>query len=438
MIVDFSFKNFRSFRDEAMLSMHAEHPKNNLLKNIAYPGKDDLAVLRSAVIYGPNASGKSNVLLALGALKYVVCETHSFSKDRLITCYEPYLLSEKVKSEPTELELEFVIEDGRRFKYGVSFTDTRIISESLDYFPNKSPANIFVRKPEDTWGTISFGGYYKGGSKRIPFFANNSYLSKAGNSAAAPELIRSVYEYFSGMMVFGLDYVMPIGSIYQHEAMLTMTSDLLKFVDVGISGISKKEQDFQNLPADIPNRYREKFTRENKYEFMFHHKNDKGNDILFRRAEESEGTQKLFSMFPAIVTCLKIGSVLVFDELENSFHPHIAEMLIKIFNDPEINVNNAQLIFTTHNVELMSHRLFRRDQIWFTSKDNGASKLYSLDEFNKSTVTSTSPFGDWYADGRFGAVPQVKYKDICDYLIDSLDLREDQEKRNAPRMDEEE
>ncbi|EKB8025309.1 AAA family ATPase [Pseudomonas aeruginosa] len=438
MIVDFTFKNFRSFRDEAMLSLHAEHPKNNLLKNIAYPSKDDLSVLRSAVIYGPNASGKSNILLALSALKFVVCETHSFPKDRVIACYEPYLLSEASKNEPTEMELEFVIEDGKRFRYKISFTDRKVVSESLDYFPNKVPANIFDRKPEDTWETVNFGGYYKGGSKRIPFFDNNSYLSKAGNSAASPKLIRDVYEYFSAMMVFDLDYKMPIATIYQHEAMLKFTSDLLKYVDVGVSGITKQEKNFQNFPPDMPNRFRERFIRENKYEFMFHHKNDKGEDVLFRKTEESEGTQKLFSMFPAIVTCLKIGGVLVMDELENSFHPHIAEILIKIFNDPDVNVNNAQLIFTTHNIELMSHRLFRRDQIWFTSKDNGHSTLYSLDEFDKSTVTTTSPFGDWYADGRFGAVPHVKYKDICNYLVESLDLRGDQEKHSAPKMEEEE
>ncbi len=438
MIIDFSFKNFRSFRDEAMLSLHAEYPKNNLLNNIAYPANDEIGVLRSAVVYGPNASGKSNVLLALGAIKYIVCETHAFPPTKSLLCYEPYLLSENTQNEPTEIEVEFVIEGGKRFRYQIKYTENKIVSESLDYFPKKSAANIFSRTDTDTWETINFGGYYKGGSKRIPFFDNNSYLSKAGTSAGSPKIIRDVYEYFAGMMVFGLDYVMPIASIYKHDSMLSITSDVLKYLDVGISGISKKEKDFQNLPSDMPNRFRERYIRENKFEFMFHHKDDSGKDVLFRKAEESEGTQKLFSMLPAIVSCLKLGNVIVMDELETSFHPHIAEMLIKIFNDPEINVNNSQLIFTTHNVELMSPRLFRRDQIWFVNKTAGASRLYSLDEFDKSTVTSSSPFGDWYSDGRFGAIPHLRYKDICNYLVDILNLRNDQESRSASMQDEEE
>jgi AAA15 family ATPase/GTPase len=438
MIVDFTFKNFRSFRDETVLSMHAEHPKHNLLNNIAYPADDGIAVLKSAVIYGANASGKSNALVALGALKFIVCETHALSENRRIDCYDPYLLSESTKNAPTEFEIEFVSPGGKRFIYQITYTENEIISESLDYIPKKTPANLFIRKPGDTWNTIGFGAYYKGGYKKIPLFKNNSYLSKAGNSAAAPKIIREAYEYFSNMMVFGLDYKMPIASIYQHDSMLLIASELLQKVDVGISDISKKEKDFNNLPNDMPNRYRERFIRENKYEFLFHHMNESGKDVLFAKTEESEGTQKLFSMFPAIVTSLSLGNVLVMDELETSFHPHIAEMLIKIYNDPAVNVNNSQLIFSTHNVELMSPRLFRRDQIWFARKTGGASKLYSLDEFDKSTVTPTSPFGDWYSDGRFGAIPNLKYKDICNFLVDALDLRADQQLRGAPKAEEEE
>lgn len=441
MIIDFSLKNFRSFRDEAILSMYAEHPKNNLLDNIAYPLDSDLGVLRSAVIYGANASGKSNILVALKALNFLITESHAFKEKQKILCYEPFLLAESNQNEPVSMELEFVIPNNYRYLYKISYTATEILSESLDFYPSRSKANIFERKPNDTWETVSFGGHYKGGSKRIPFFKNSSYLSKAGNSAAAPKMIRRVYEYFSSLFILGSEFEMPIATIYAHDAMLSLTGDMLAKVDVGISSISKEENDlskFGSFPADMPKHVRDDFLNHNKYNFFFHHKTDHGNDVKFEISEESDGTRKLFTMLPAITSSLKLGNILVLDELENSFHPHIAEMIVNLFNDPETNINNAQLIFTTHNVELMSPRLFRRDQIWFTSKKDGASRLYSLDEFDKTTVTSTSPFGDWYTDGRFGAIPTLKYQEIRTHIIEALDLHADQEDKAIKNSEEEE
>lgn len=411
-----------------MLSMHAEQPKTNLLGSISYPIAENIAVLKSAVIYGANASGKSNILLALQALKWIVSESHVFKEDSKIPCYEPYLLASDSKTQPVELEIEFVIPGEYRYVYSISYDSSRIFSETLDYYPKKIKANIFSRTPNDTWETVSFGGHYKGGSKRIPFFSNQSYLSKAGNSAGAPNSIRKVYRYFTSIMTLSTSFESPISEIYLYDEILSLTSNFLKKVDVGLSNISREENDlskFGNFPLDLPASIKERFLLENKFNFMFHHEDEDGNDVVFEQDEESEGTQKLFKMLPAILSALKLGYILIVDELENSFHPHIAELIIKLFNDPEINRNNAQIIFTTHNVELMSPKLFRRDQIWFTKKTNGSSRLYSLDEFDKSTVTSSSPYGDWYADGRFGAVPHFKYKEICDYLSGSLDLRSD-------------
>ena len=441
MIIDFSLKNFRSFSEEAVLSMYAEHPKNNLLDNIAYPLDNGMGVLRSAVIYGANASGKSNILLAMKALRYLISESHTFKEGKALGPYQPFLLGEKTNSAPVELAIEFVLPGSYRYVYAVSYNATEILSESLDFYPGRAKANIFERKENDTWETMSFGGNYKGGSKRIPFFKNCSYLSKAGNNPAAPKMIRRVYDYFDQIFVLSSEIDMPVGQIYTSDNMLALTAGMLKKVDVGISEISKEENDlsaFGVFPADMPPHVKDQFVSINKYNFFFHHKNAKGKDVKFEASEESDGTRKLFAMLPAISSTLKLGNVLFLDELENSFHPHIAEMIVKLFNDPETNVNNAQLIFTTHNIELMSPRLFRRDQIWFTSKNSQASKLYSLDEFDKSTVTPTSPFGDWYSDGRFGAVPHLKYQEIRTQVIESLGLDEDQRRKTTSNLQEEE
>lgn len=426
MIVDFSFKNFRSFRDETVLSLHADQPKSNLLNNISYPLDDGIGVLKSAVIYGANASGKSNVLLAVKALRWLIGDSDSFKEDRKISCYEPFLFSDEHKDAPVEFEIEFIIPGDRRYIYAVSFNRYEILSESLDFYPSRLRANIFTRKPGDTWETITFGGHYKGGMKKIPFFKNNLYLSKAGNNAAAPSMIRKVYKYFRNVLVFGLNSELPLSDIYELDGALELTTSFLKHIDTGVSKITREDMDFSpsSFPDNIPLEIKEEIIKHNRYSFMFHHDTEDGSSVALEKDEESEGTQQLFKMLPVILSSLKMGSILLIDELENSFHPHIAELLIKIFNCPELNTNGAQLIFTTHNLELMSPSLMRRDQIWFAKKSGGASKLYSLDEFDKSTVTPSSPYGTWYTEGRFGAVPFIDFEKISKELIERLDLNE--------------
>ncbi|WP_368607613.1 ATP/GTP-binding protein [Pseudomonas fulva] len=424
MIVDFSFKNFRSFRDEAVLSLYADQPKSNLLSNISYPLNDGIGVLKSAVIYGANASGKSNVLLAVRALRWLISESDGFKENRKIPCYEPYLFSDENKDASVEIEIEFIIPGDRRYVYAVSFNRVEILSESLDFYPSRLRANIFTRKPGDTWETITFGGHYKGGMKKIPFFKNNLYLSKAGNNAATPNMIRKVYKYFRNVLVFGLNHELPLSDIYEVDGALELTSSFLKHIDTGVSKITREDMDFSptSFPDNIPPEIKEEIIKHNRYNFIFHHESEDGSSVALDKEEESEGTQQLFKMLPIMLSSLKMGSVLLIDELENSFHPHIAELLIKIFNCPELNRNGAQLIFTTHNLELMSPTLMRRDQIWFAKKSGGASKLYSLDEFDKSTVTPSSPYGTWYAEGRFGATPSINFEKISKELIDRLDL----------------
>jgi len=135
---------------------------------------------------------------------------------------------------------------------------------------------------------------------------------------------------------------------------------------------------------------------------------------------ESAGTIKLFKMLPILIDAFEDGGVLLLDELDNSFHPHLAELVIKLFNDPNVNKNNAQLIFSTHNINLMSPELLRRDQIWLTEKTNGATLFYSLDEFDKNSVKMDSPFDKWYGDGRFGAIPSIDIEAISKIISDRV------------------
>ena len=138
--------------------------------------------------------------------------------------------------------------------------------------------------------------------------------------------------------------------------------------------------------------------------------------MSFKLAEESAGTQRLFKIAPILLDTLTNNGVVLLDELESSMHPFMAEMIIRLFNDPEVNPKGAQLVFTTHNVHVMNPELLRRDQIWLAEKENGASTYFSLSDFDKNVVKPKSPFNRWYLEGRFDAIPRIDYRSIANML----------------------
>jgi AAA15 family ATPase/GTPase len=305
-----------------------------------------------------------------------------------------------------------------RYRYCVAFTSRKIIEESLFFYPSSQQAILFNRGSEDSWQTIPFGSLYKGGKKRLPFFANNAYLSKAGDSADTPQMIRDVYNFFRKHLIhIGVNERVSKLNWLEETELVEKVAALLSLVDTGISKISVQERtdtDSIKIPADFPDDIKLRILKDRKYKPLFLHLTDTGSGELFEEEKESDGTRKLFHLAPLIIETLSKGGVLIMDELDNSMHPFMAELIIKLFNDKRINKSNAQLIFSTHNINLMSSELLRRDQIWFTEKQDGMTKFYSLDDFDKKKVKPQSPFNQWYAEGRFGAVPAINYQGIVE------------------------
>lgn len=425
MIIDFTVTNFRSIRDETTLSLYAEHPGTHLRENIAYPMKDSkIGVLKSLGLYGANASGKSNLLLAFEALQYIISQTGSFKDGDLIRCYEPFRLSESTKKAPVYFEVEFVTPDRSRYRYKVGFTQRKIVEETLIAYPSRQPAVLFSRKESDTWESIKFGTTYKGGKKRLPFFPNNAYLSKAGNSADAPESIRAIFNYLrSDVIRVTHDSSIFVRGWAEEEHIIQQVSTLLSFADTGIDAIIVKERDTDSLilPDGMPDDLKEAFLRRKRWRFLFSHKTEEGEVEHFELDEESAGTRRLFELAPVLLDALASGGVVLLDELESSMHPLMAEFILKLFNDREVNTKGAQLIFTTHNVHIMSSEYLRRDQIWFTEKKDGASQYFSLADFDKNIVKPKSPFNRWYLEGRFDAIPRIDYRKVVDLLSTSRD-----------------
>ena len=202
--------------------------------------------------------------------------------------------------------------------------------------------------------------------------------------------------------------------------------------DFGINSFDYKKQDLPipdglNLPKDLPKEIWKKLTNELSRKVVFHHISESGDLVPFEKKMESRGTLRIFTLIPFFMMVLRTGSTLIVDEIEASLHPHIAELIIKIFNDPTVNLKNAQLIFTTHDMALMSQNVLRKDQVYLSMKSlEKGTEYICLDDFDNS-LKDTSPFAKWYDEGRLGGLPVINYRDISDAMKESIEHAQDKE-----------
>lgn len=421
MIIDFTVCNFRSFRGEQTLSLNVESGRDRHPQNYSLVEDGKLGVLRSAVIVGPNASGKSNFLMAMSALRWLVVHSGNLKEGQNLQVYEPFRLSTSSSTSPVKFEVEFIVPSGVRYRYEVSFLEDRLLTERLESFQKRQKALIFQRSEEDTWETVKFGGTYKGGNRKFPFFPNNAYLSKAGNNASSPESIREVYNYFSSIMHV-VDAERYLG-IKRSPKVFSAVTKLICLADTGIKNITL--EDNQNIgqfkfPDNMPEELRNAIIDRNKTSFKFWMRGDDGKDVPFDEEDVSSGTFRLFEVLPIILRSLSTGAPIFVDEIDAHLHNALFWIILQLFHDDEINKRGGQLIFATHNINILDSSMLRRDQIWFASKEGGASRLRGLDEFDKKYVRPDSPFDSFYKDGRLGALPRISYSDIREAILSAI------------------
>jgi len=426
MIVEFTIENFRSYRDEQTLSLYAEKKGEGHPGNVAYPTGGKLGVLKTVGIYGANASGKSNLLRAMAAMRYMVVYSDELKLDDSIGPYEPFLLDARCKDQPVKMGLEFVLPDGIRYRYAIAFTRKEIVHEMLVYYPSRQVALLFERKKADTSETMKFGGSLKG-RRRIGFLFNNLYLSKAANAEGSSPEVRAVYRYFRDQLMPGVDLPGSRTSmsyttrrlIDGDDSFQSKVSDFLSTADTGITGVELTVEEVDEtslvLPEGIPDSVRRDILRSIGHRpTLLHPVNDESDrvtQIAFDLRQESTGTRKMYHLSGRIIDALQDSRTILLDEMDSSMHPRMCEFIVGLFNSCEANPNNAQLIFATHALNLMDSSRMRRDQLWFTQKDDlGATELYALDEFNKNQVRKDSPFGKHYMDGRFRAIPRIRQR----------------------------
>lgn len=429
MIIDFTVENFKSIKDSQTFSMSAANLKDEHPENIFQLEKEpNISLLKASVIYGANASGKSNLILALRAFTSFVLYSTDLKVEQDIPYYEPYKLDANYLTKPTGFEMEFVGNGNIRYKYNVFFDRKEVLREELVFYPNRQAARLFLREKGKN---IKFGSQIKGRKKGIEseLLPNNLFLSKAANSNH--QQLKEVYLFFLKRLKFHMPGDTAISSKNQHTTLQLLEAhgdfkrklvSFLAAADTGIHSIDLKIKN-DNINGRSRSAYFDKIAappgKPDLTDLPFipvvSHKvydNDKEKGMIyFELDEESNGTIKMYNLAGKVINALESSCSFIMDELDSSLHPFISRYILELFNDPKKNPNNAQLIVTTHDISLLNPGLLRRDQVWFTARnDYGATEIFSLDEFDKNEVRKNVPFDRWYLNGRFGALPLIDKK----------------------------
>ncbi len=418
MLIEFSVSNFRSIYEKQTLSMVAAKltGKENTQTNIFTPERyKNLPLLKTAAIYGANASGKSNLLKAMDFFQALsTYSTTLKNSDKFI--FSPFKLNSHAISEPTSFEMEFIATDGIRYIYGFSLTENEVIEEHLLSFTSNKPTEIFIRKKTEP---IKFSNVLKGHKKILEeqLQKNHLLLTKAANSNFYQLLPVYNFIYSSLASNFGekgySSFTINVSSESNEysEKYRERVIQLLKAADTGIESYDIETHNGEEYFRSSHGKEQEiLYNKELRTKIVHKFFNgDTFSEVKWDLEEESDGTIKLFNFAALIITVLDSGMILYFDELNISWHPLITELVINLFNNAETNPKNAQLIFTTHDATLLNKDLLRRDQMWFVEKNKqGMSKLFSLADFDKKEVRWDIPFDKWYLSGRFGAIPNIQ------------------------------
>jgi AAA15 family ATPase/GTPase len=426
MIIQFSTSNFRTFKDRVALNLVASNydKETRETENVIFNDKYKLRNLKSAVIYGANASGKSKFIEALMFMRRFAINSSKDSQTGDEIDVEPFKLNTESIKSPSEFEVVFLY-DKIQYRYGFEVDKQKVVAEWLFQKPKTKEIELFYRDEQDF--DIHPRNFKKGSIAVKEGLVRDNALLLSLAAQLNDEIAINVINWFkslktiSGLREEGYQgYTM---SRTKEPKTKLRILELLKAADLGIQDIKLELLDIDKLPKDLPKEIRDRIIKESKEEnseivsdVLTTHKQFDSNkkhidDINFSMdVDESSGTRKFFALTGPIIDVLENGYILVVDELDSKLHPNLVCKLVSLFNSKELNPENAQLIFNTHDTNLLGSGLFRRDQIWFTEKDKfGSAKLYSLSDFKTDSVRKNEAFEENYIRGKYGSVPYLGF-----------------------------
>lgn len=417
MLIEFSFANYRSVNGRQTLSL-AKGSGNELLQTNTFVSDsvEQIGLLRSAAIYGPNAGGKTNILLALEAMRKIVVTSASQKQRGDTITIEPFRLEADTRESPSEFEVIFII-NNIRYQYGFTATQKRIHEEWLFAYPHKRAQRWFIRtwdenKQNYRW---DFGSHLMGEKQLWQKSTRDNALFLSTAVQLNSSQLQPVYDWFKNVLRIGKvgGWDPAFSASLCRDAQKGKVLDFLQAADLGISDIEVESRPFDPdiLPEELPKSFKAEMIREMKGKDVLDiktiHKSASGEKIQFDFNEESDGTQRFFSFAGPWIDSLEHGYVLFIDELHDNLHPKLVQFLVKLFNNEKTNPNNAQLVFTTHETSILNQNVFRRDQIWFCEKNaQHATELYPLTDFSPRKGRDNLELA--YLEGRYGALPFVK------------------------------
>lgn len=422
MLIQFSVKNFMSFKEKAVLALNpsvdTEHPENINEEN-GYKASN------LAAIYGANASGKTSLFKAMTVALIYIKNSNLIQINQPMAGIVPFKFDDKTVQEPSEFEFIFVADDGNRYVYGFSADAIQVYEEYLYKYSSQRPTLIFERNQEN----YEFKSQKLLLEPLVRFNTRNKlFLATATNWNTECTMIP--YKWLTEKMTTFTD-AQNIANISMElykgagkEGYINFTENLLQVADINISKINieiKKTKVDTPIMVPVPQMMvngqpvQTMMTQElERMDVLTEHLiGEDGNTKNYQLGlgEESLGTNQLFIIGPFLKDAFEKGITVVIDEIDKSLHTFIVRHIINMFRDKEINKAGAQLIFTTHDTSLLSLSTFRRDQVYFTEKNNktGISDLYSLDEF---PVRKTDNIEKGYLLGRYGAIPYIRGEEL--------------------------
>lgn len=419
MLLQFSVSNFRCFRQHQTLSLAASSHDRSLPENRIereFPGVKSRFWLKGAAIYGANASGKSTMLEALGALRNLVIGSAARTDpEDPIPEIEPFALTPSEPESPTTFTIAFATGE-TRFEYRLAATRKRIWHESLRAFPEGKAQVWYARDWSPESGTYAWSpdrptGFERDRRLERDTLGNVLFLSKHISSNRSE--LEPVFRWFKNQLLFldlstraFLSFDQTLRQIERGTDLAQAILSVLRHADVGITGARTVDyappKEMLDLIQRMPKELQEDFRKQSFRRPELLHRAGAA-EVPLPYDSESAGTQRLFALAGPWLEILANGRTVLMDELETSMHPLLVAELLRLLFSGKTNPNGAQILFTTHNPLLLDPTLLRRDQIWFTDKNReGEARIYPLTDYSPRNRESLVR---GYLSGRYGGIP---------------------------------
>lgn len=445
MLLRFSATNFRSVKERQEISFVAAKRRETREVVATETAGGDIHVLPCAIIYGGNASGKSNILNALAFVRDEVLFSHAANTAGESLPDKTFALDRRCQGQPTTLEIDFIV-NGIRYEFGFEFTTEAFVGEWLFGYPEGRRRKLYEREGSK----ISFGAGLKGKKQTIAEFMrpNSLFISTAvqNNHAELTDIAGFFRDFYHETKTsYGENSIN--NHLRETKVLDTRTIAFLSAIGTGVVGYGHREDEYDDdykalfkdmeelLDRQVKRRMGEEFgddadvsvdrkrlTELKNFTLELAHLNDEGEQVLFKTSMESAGTRRLLILLDGIFKALDDGSLVIIDEFDASLHTHAAECIVELFTNRRTNPKGAQLVAATHDTNFLNSKTLRRDEIWFVEKSRvGASEYYSLADIKS---VRTDDFEAGYLEGRYGAIPYAG--SIMDLWADYLEANSEE------------